>query len=594
MLHYQLEKKQILDSIKFQVNQNLELSKIIQITIERVVNLLHLDRLVIYQLDIQPYASKQKHHSKCRKNEITYEAKSPLIVDSILNFKAENYSRTDKCWAKYRQGFTLTIDDVEQANFSDCLLALMHQLNVKSEVVAPIHLQDKLWGLLIAHQCSDVRIWHHHETQFIQEIAKCIEIAIKESQVYEKAQKQKVELEKRVKNQEQQIKDALVAAKIASQSKHEFIGTISHELKTPLTKVIGLSGTLLHWNSENGRSALPVEKQQKYLKTIQESGQHLLKLINNILEFSDLQSGKNLLNLEQISVIELCQEVTQSLAEKADILDIDLSLDFQIELKDDIFCGDRERMREILINLLDNGLKFTPPKGKVTLRVVRENKQLLFEIEDTGIGISEKQLPLLFESFTPLENFRQRLHEGAGIGLALTKHLVELHGGNIEVESALKQGSIFRVSLPILAEVNLRCNSQSSTHSLVELPKKNIILVTKDEQLATSVCDNLMAANYQVIWSVDTITAIEQIDGLESQTVILDQDNLSREIFDLIDTIGAIEKFQETKIILLHSAMDSCPEEYFLKDNIRDRFHKSSDISQLVNKVRGVTEQKPS
>jgi len=241
-------------------------------------------------------------------------------------------------------------------------------------------------------------------------------IAVHQAQSYEELQRQKKSLEKQVKNQAQQIENALVAARVASQTKHEFIGNMSHELKTPLTRVIGLSGTLLHWSIEEGRIPLPIEKQQQYLKTIHDSGKHLLKLINTILEFSEVQSGSHLLNAKKISLHKLCLEIIQSLQAQSEESEIDLALDVRLEPEAELFYGDREKLREILLNLLDNALKFTDKNGQVFLRVWQENKKIVFEVEDTGAGISTEKLPLLFETFTPLENFRQRIHDGAGIG----------------------------------------------------------------------------------------------------------------------------------------------------------------------------------
>ena len=204
---------------------------------------------------------------------------------------------------------------------------------------------------------------------------------------------------------------------------------MSHELRTPLTCVIGLSGTLLHWSSTEGNNSLPIEKQRKYLQTIQDSGKRLLELINEILEFSQVEAGQSVLNISEFSLYNLSRIVLQSLTDEASRHEITLSMDFRVREISDRFWGDPERIKEILMNLLSNGIKFTPAGGKVILRVWRMNHQAIFQVEDTGIGISEHHLPLLFEKFQQLEHSLQRTHGGAGLGLALTKQLVELHGG---------------------------------------------------------------------------------------------------------------------------------------------------------------------
>lgn len=590
LLHYQVEQRRIFDTIKFQISQNQELSKIVQFTIERVRNLLNVDRLVIYQLNI-PQKAYQEQYRECETvNRVTYEAKSSTEISSVLHFQQENYHYDlRKCWAKYRKGFTLAINDIESANLASGLYDLMYHLSVKSKLVVPINLRGKLWGLLIAHQCNNVRIWRYNETQLLRQIAEYLAIANYQDQSYKELQIQKKLLEKQVENQAQQIENALVAARVASQSKHEFISNMSHELRTPLTRVIGLSGTLLHWSSEKGHIPLPIEKQQQYLQTIQESGKHLLKLINNIIEFSEVQSGKHLLNAKNISLFEFCQRVIQSLQVQAEDLELKLTLDFQLKTYSDNFYGDPVRLEEVLLNLLDNALKFTPAGGDVFLRVWQEKKQIIFEVEDTGVGISEQKIPLLFEAFKPLENFRQRIHDGAGLGLVLAKHLVELHGGNIEVESTLGEGSTFRVYLPIAKNANSVENSSISANHQIISNSKKVILITQDEEIATFICQLLTAADYKVVWLIDAMTAINQIDFLEPQIVILDRDNLDIEIPDVTDAIKTLERVEATKMILLYSQMESDEWEYLLRNGISDRVSKSMNLSHLLDKIEALT-----
>lgn len=579
-IKYQIEQKRIFDNIKLQINRQLELSEIIQITIEQIRSFLTLDRLSIYQLNIP-----QKHFEEDKLvNRVTYEVVSSSKVNSILNFQQENCSNIDKCWAKYCQGFMFAVDNIEHSNLSPNLYQLMKQLQVKAKVVVPINTRGKLWGLLIAHQCHSPRTWDYHETQMLRQIAEYLGVAVHQYQYYEALKNKKKILENQVQNQAQQIENALLAAKVASQSKHEFLGNISHELKTPLTKVIGLSSTLLHWSLQENRIPLPIEKQQQYLKTIQDSGRHLLKLIDNILEVSEAQSGKHFLKIEDISWFKLCQQVVESLKIKADSLSLDLIFDFQLKSKEDVFYGDKIKLQEILLNLLDNALKYTPAGGKIVLRVWKQSKQIILEVEDTGIGISQPQIPLLFESFQHLDNFRQRIHDGGGISLVLTKHLVELHGGNIEVESAPGKGSLFRVYLPLKTRTNFDKNGRISEGKTKALDNQKVITITKDEKIATSIYKNLTAEHYKVVWLTDGTTAIEQRNFLESQTVIIDRDSLE-EISGVTDLVKKIEEVNKTKVILLYSQMDSHEWEHLLENGICDRLLKSTNLAKLKDKI---------
>ena len=583
-LKYKIEQKRIVDSIKLQINRQSKLSDIIQVTLEKIRNFLNLDRLVIYQLNIPQYLQHSEEYKLI--NEVTYEVISSPKVNSILNFQQENCQNIDKCWTKYSQGFMFAVNDIEQSNLAPNLYRLMRQLQVKAKVVVPINMRGKLWGLLIAHQCHSPRIWNYHETQMLRQIAEYLGIAVYQYQYYKELKHRKKILENKVQNQAHQIENALLAAKVASQSKHEFIGNISHELKTPLTKVIGLSSTLLHLSLKEDR-ILPIEKQQQYLKTIQDSGKHLLKLINNILEVSEVQSGKHFLKIEDISWFKLCRKVVESLKIQADTLSLDLIFDFQLKPEEDIFCGDKIKLQEILLNLLDNAFKYTPAGGKIVLRVWKESKQIILEVEDTGIGISKPQIPLLFESFQHLDNFRQRIHDGGGISLVLTKHLVELHGGSIEVESALEKGSLFRVYLPIKTRADFDRNGRILESGKKPSCNKKVISITKDKEIATSIERLLTAEHYRVVWLIDATTAIKQINFLEPQTVILDRDSLE-EISDVTNLVKTIEEVNKAPVILLYSQMDSHEWEYLLENSICDRLVKSTNLAKLKDKIENL------
>jgi two-component system sensor histidine kinase/response regulator len=239
------------------------------------------------------------------------------------------------------------------------------------------------------------------------------------------------------------LREALLAAEAASRLKSEFLATISHELLTPLTYVIGMSSTLLRW---------PIgelsQRQRDYLQTIHDSGEHLLEMINDILDLSQIEAGKAVLNVSEFSLTNIVQKTVESLQEKAISEQIQLKLDLQIDPQRDRFTADVSRLEQILLNLSSNAIKFTPKGGGVTLRLWVEDDNAIFQVEDTGIGIPEEQLPLLFEKFQQLDTPLRRRYEGTGVGLALTKQLIELHRGRIEVESTVGIGSIFTVWIP--------------------------------------------------------------------------------------------------------------------------------------------------
>jgi two-component system, sensor histidine kinase and response regulator len=586
LLHYQVEQERIFDRLQIQISQNLNLSEIIQTAINYSCSFLNLDRLLIYQLDV-PLESEISSKQEVRSVDIiTYEAKKNDHIISTLYFEDEICcQKLSQCKNKYRQGFGLVINDIEvDSNFHPCLQSLMVKLQVKAKVVRPINVRGKLWGLMIAHQCFEPRQWHHQDIQFLRQIAEYLAIAIHHHQSYQQLQQQKKLLEKQVQIQAQQIKDALIAAEAASKSKHEFLGSMSHELRTPLTCVIGLSSTLLQWSSTKARASLSPEKQQEYLHLIQQSGKHLLALINNILEFSEVESGKHLLNIKQISLTEVARQSIQVIHDLAKAKQVTLNLEIKFQLEQDYFVADEARLKEIIFNLLSNGIKFTPEQGQVILRIWREKHQVIFQVEDTGIGIAETEIPLLFEKFKQLENFRERTHGGTGLGLALTKKLVELHGGTIEVESALGAGAMFTVYLPETTPPKPNHEAQSSSQPL-SLVTKTIMLITEDEESATFICQLLNTIECQAVWLMDMTMAISQIEILQPSVIIIDHDCTKVGVKNMVRAINDKSLLENTNLILLCDRLNKTQWQRYSKYGIDDYLLKSMNPTQMINKI---------
>lgn len=526
ILRNRIEQEKILYQVNQQIQQNLDLLVIVKMTIEQVQHLLQLDRLVVYQLNV-PLKIQSKKTTKFV-DTVTYEAKASAVIPSILGFNEETcFTENSDCRQKYLDDFNLVVNDLNQANLDNCLTELMEKLNVKAKVVVPIIVKNKLWGLLIAHQCFSARKWKTSEVKFLKHISEYLAVAIYQSNSYNQLQEQKILLEEQIEKKAKQLQDALIAAEIAHQSKTEFLGNISHELRTPLTCIIGLSGTLLHWSKqENNEHLLDKEQQSRYLKIIQDSGRKLLQLISNILDFADLEAGKSLLKIEPVSLENISKMVLLYGLEIARNKGIKVKLDYQIKPELDIFNVDSERLYQILINLIDNAIKFTASGGQVTLRVLRNNHQAIFKVEDTGIGIYKDQIPLLFKKFQQLENYRTRTHAGTGLGLALTKNLVELHGGVIEVKSVVNQGSIFTVYIPdsIGTYLNIEQEKITTINNDNNL-NKTIVIVCNNEGVGTFLCELLTAAEYQVIWLVDIPEVINRLKLIHPKIVILEEEN---------------------------------------------------------------------
>ncbi len=229
----------------------------------------------------------------------------------------------------------------------------------------------------------------------------------------------------------------------AARLKDEFLATMSHELRTPLNSILGLSEVLL----EEAFGRLN-ERQRTFVETISNSGEHLLRLINDILDLSKIESGKMDLEMSSVSICQLCQSsldfVKQSARQK------EIYLISQVETTIPDIEADERRLSQVLINLLTNAVKFTPSGGQVCLQARMNIDQQMVElaVKDTGIGIAADQFEEIFQPFTQVDTSLARKYEGTGLGLSIVKRLVNLHGGSIQLESTLGQGSCFTVRLP--------------------------------------------------------------------------------------------------------------------------------------------------
>ena len=228
----------------------------------------------------------------------------------------------------------------------------------------------------------------------------------------------------------------------ANKAKSVFLANMSHELRSPLNAVIGFSEVL-----KDGLAGTLSAKQKDYCGEIFNSGQHLLSLINDILDLSKIEAGKMTLELEKTNLSLLFASSRSIVREKALLHNIAINTSIAEGLGD--VMVDVRKFKQIVYNLLANAVKFTPDGGSVLLEAQRTSAgQLEFSVTDTGIGISEKDMQRLFAPFEQLDSSLARKYEGTGLGLSMVKRLAELHGGTVSVRSELGKGSCFTVRIP--------------------------------------------------------------------------------------------------------------------------------------------------
>ncbi len=254
------------------------------------------------------------------------------------------------------------------------------------------------------------------------------------------------ELEQRVQARTADLQTANLSLEKALSARNEFLAAMSHELRTPLTGVMGLAQVL-----QLQTYGPLAEKQINALKNIENSGQHLLELINDILDYANIQSGKLVLEKKTCNLGEVCQAALKTISAEAARKHQQTSL--QIDPPDLSLPADSARLKKILQHLIGNASKFTAEGGRFGIEALRQAGEVVITVWDTGIGIRDEDRPRLFKPFSQLDARLERKYNGAGLGLALVKGLVDLHGGRIELESApdlpsKSQGSRFTVILP--------------------------------------------------------------------------------------------------------------------------------------------------
>ena len=318
--------------------------------------------------------------------------------------------------------------------------------------LVPLRSRDRLVGLLVVLLAGDLAA---DARTVLEHAAPNLAIACERESAHQHTRRLAVEVRhaaQRLESQnavleEQHRELSRLNAELdqAGKLKDQFLANVSHELRTPLNSVIGFSELLLTGQVEGAPLS---DTQRDYLETISRNGRHLLQLINELLDLSKIAAGRMDLHLEPVPLDALFREAVDSV--RAQLEARRHRLAFEPAAQSVSVTADRGRVLQILLNLLSNAIKFTPDGGLVTLaaRVESDGRHVRVTVTDTGIGIAPQDQARLFQEFVQLDAAPSRRYEGTGLGLALSKRLVELHGGAIGVESALGKGSTFWFTLP--------------------------------------------------------------------------------------------------------------------------------------------------
>jgi signal transduction histidine kinase/DNA-binding NarL/FixJ family response regulator len=429
------ERQRLIATTALRIRQSLNLEQILNTAVAEVQQLLKCDRVIVYQFDLDtdgkivassiessPPALGDRHQEDTG-------TRGHSDAENFFSFTtSERHSLTasSSFTASERQPLTASYSQ-SPIPFGLCnCVSLKEQFNTKVNLVVPINLSNngnptpKLWGLLIAHQNSGERQWQADDTEMLNEVSVQLAIAIQQAELLAQTQA------------------ALAKEKQLNVFKSQIITTVSHEYRTPLTSILAAASTLVKYSQQ-----LDESKQERFLGIIEQKARYMSKLVDNMLLVNQLELEKPKFKPIPLNLLEffadLIEQERETVGDRHELI-------FKITGNNQDFCGDRGLLQQIFINLISNAIKYSPDGGTVEFHLIGKESQVIFSIQDQGIGIPMADQENLFQSFSRGSNVDTI--PGTGLGLAIAKACVELHGGNISLFSQVGQGTKVTVTLP--------------------------------------------------------------------------------------------------------------------------------------------------
>jgi signal transduction histidine kinase/ActR/RegA family two-component response regulator len=437
----------------------------------------------------------------------------------------------------------LLSDAIESVEFMEDLYLQQHQ--PYCVLCTPIVDRGELIGILYLENQLTTGSFTRDRIETLQILVAQAAISIQNAKLYRALQASVDLLEHKVEERTTELQAAKEAADRANESKTNFFNNMSHELRTPLNAILGMSEGL----AEQVYGALNPQ-QLRYIKIINSSGTHLLALIDDILDLAKIEAGKLELYCESTNIQQLCDDSLEFIKPQALQKQIQLEIDLPSHLPTVML--DERRIRQVLINLLANAVKFTPEHGCVSLAVTHQldtstegNDWMQFEIGDTGIGIEPANLDRLFQPFVQIDSALNRKAQGTGLGLNLVREIVEAHGGRVSVSSAIGVGSKFTVDLPCSEQSYVVPLPQDRSASgveisadLTQLKPPPLLIVDDDQATIETLTDYLEAKGYNIIVAANGREAIEMNRLHHPNAILMDIK------MPVLDGLGAIEQLR--------------------------------------------------
>jgi signal transduction histidine kinase/CheY-like chemotaxis protein len=453
---------------------------------------------------------------------------------------------------------------------------------------------------VISIESKQFNAFSEADEQLLTTLANQAANAFENARLYEETNRYAQELEQRVEERTSDLSRVNADLARALRVKDEFLASMSHELRTPLTGILGLSEVLQLkiYGDLN-------EKQRTTLKNIEESGRHLLELINDILDLSKIEAGKLDFQFGPYSVGDICQaslQLIKGMAQHKHQLVNYSPLDKPI-----IIRADARRLKQVLVNLLSNAIKFTPENGELGLEVEssESDRKIRLTVWDKGIGIKPEDINKIFKPFTQLDGGLAREYSGTGLGLSLVRHLTELHNGGIEVESNIGQGSRFTVILPWSPENTtpipynmvrhgntggLNLSALFPDHSKAPL----VMYVDDNEMVLQMVADFLEAKQYRVIKVRSGLELLERAAETHPDIMLVD---IQMPGIGGMETIRRIRAHSDplvaaAPVIAVTALAMPNDREYCLRAGANDYMSKPLKLKELAAAIQKLLERK--